>query len=148
LREVYNDEDAPALTDAMCSEINHQRFYSGEFDVEWGKTVTSNQYDWYKKEISDFKKWIESNGYDWNEPKLALGYAKLGQIDIEETFGVGATSRDVYKILLDNLNITGIHIISNKTTTSCKYPYTLYDDNWEQLQLKALEKGYESRSVR
>ena len=147
LREVYNDEDAPVLTDAVCSEINHQRFYSGEFDVEWGRTVTVKQYDWYEKEISDFKEWIESNGYDWNDPKLALGYAKLGQIDIEGTFGVGATSRDVYKILLDNLNITGIHIISD-TTTYCKYPYTLDDDNWQQIQLKALEKGYESSSLR
>ncbi len=36
LYEVFRDEGAPKMTEAMCSEINHQKYYSGEFDIEWG----------------------------------------------------------------------------------------------------------------
>ena len=40
LFEVFRDEHAPKMTEALCSEINHQKFYSGEFDIEWGQTIT------------------------------------------------------------------------------------------------------------
>ncbi len=36
LYEVFRDEHAPVMTKSMCSEINHQKYYSGEFDIEWG----------------------------------------------------------------------------------------------------------------
>ena len=42
LYEVFRDEHAPKMTEALCSEINHQKFYSGEFDIEWGQTITED----------------------------------------------------------------------------------------------------------
>jgi hypothetical protein len=40
LFEVWRDEGAPDLTDTVCKAINSLEYYSGEFDIEWGKDVT------------------------------------------------------------------------------------------------------------
>jgi hypothetical protein len=30
---------------------------------------------------------VRRNGFDWNDPKLSLGYIKLGQVNLEKSFG-------------------------------------------------------------
>ena len=146
LYEVFRDEHAPKMTDALCSEINHQRYYSGEFDVEWGKTITEQQ-DFKKEEMDGYRAWLEDNGYDWDEPKLSLGYIKIGQIDLQRTFGTGASIQHIHKVMNDNLNITSIRTIYGPSIET-DYPYTLDSDDWKQIQIEGLKQGYESRSVR
>jgi len=146
LYEVFRDEHAPKMTQALCSEINHQRYYSGEFDVEWGKTITE-QDNFKKEEMDDYREWLEDNGYDWNDPKLSLGYIKIGQVDLQRTFGTGASIHDIHKVMNDNLNITSIRTITGPSIET-DYPYTLDSDDWKQIQMEGLKKGYESRSMR
>ena len=145
LYEVFRDEDAPIMTDTMCSEINHQKYYSGEFDVEWGDTITEEQHSFKREEMDQYRAWLKSNGYDWDDPKLSLGYIKIGQIDMKLAFG-DKKFLEVYDEMKDNLNITGIHIIGTQSWQNL-YNYTLGDDNWKQIQITALKEGYESRSV-
>ena len=67
------------------------------------------------------KKWLEKNGYDWNDPKLALGYIKLGQVDLQKSFGTTDFLK-VYSQLINCLNITKIEIKgSDKIETEYKY---------------------------
>ena len=146
LYEVFRDEDAPKMTDAMCSEINHQKYYSGEFDVEWGDTITEEQHSFKREEMDQYRAWLKSNGYDWDDPRLSLGYIKIGQTDMKLAFG-DKKFLEVYDEMKDNLNITGIHIIGTQSWHNL-YDYTLGDDDWKQIQIKALKEGYESRSVR
>ena len=146
LFEVWRDEGAPIMTEALCSEINHQKFYSGEFDIEWGKTVTEKDHDFKKEEMDDFRKWLSENDYDWEDPKLSLGYIKLGQVDIPKNFP-GMSVTEIHDLLSDNLNIKSIKTVSSDVV-ECKYPYTLDSDNWKQIQMEGLKTGYESRSVR
>ena len=47
----------------------------------------------------------------------------------------------------NNLNIKSIHIIG-AYTTECQYPYTLDNDNWKEIQIEGLKRGYESHSLR
>ena len=147
LYEVFRDEHAPKMTKALCSEINHQKYYSGEFDVEWGQTITEQQHDFKKEEMDDYRTWLEDNGYDWDDPKLSLGYIKLGQVDLQRTFGTNATIHDIHKFMNDNLNITSIRTITGPSIET-DYPYTLDSDDWKQIQMKGLKQGYESRSMR
>ena len=147
LYEVFRDEHAPKMTDALCSEINHQKYYSGEFDIEWGQTITENTNEFKKKEMDEYRAWLKLNGYDWEDPKLALGYIKIGQVDIQRTFGSSATFKDIHKIMSKNLNITNIKSMSSRTI-ECAYPYTLDSDDWQQTQIESLRQGYESRSMR
>ncbi len=139
LYEVFRDEHAPKMTEAMCSEINHQRYYSGEFDVEWGKTITE-QDDFKKEEMDQFRSWLEENGYDWEDARLSLGYIKIGQVDLQRTFGTDASVEEIHRVMSDNLDITSIRTIYGPTIET-DYPYTLESDDWRQIQMEALSNG-------
>jgi hypothetical protein len=147
LFEVFRDEHAPKMTEALCSEINHQKYYSGEFDIEWGQTITEQTHDFKKEEMDEYRAWLKDNGYDWEDPKLSLGYIKIGQVDLQRTFGASATFKEIYETMSNNLNITSIKTISNRTI-ECEYPYTLDSEDWRQMQMEGLKRGYESRSMR
>jgi len=147
LYEVFRDEHAPKMTDALCSEINHQKYYSGEFDVEWGQTITEETNKFKKQEMDEYRAWLKENNYDWEDPKLSLGYIKIGQVDLQRTFGTSATFKEIYETMGKNLNISNIKTMSNRTI-ECEYPYTLDSDDWRQIQMEGLKRGYESRSMR
>jgi hypothetical protein len=147
LYEVFRDEHAPKMTDTLCSEINHQKYYSGEFDIEWGQTITEQTHDFKKEEMDEYRAWVKDNGYEWEDPKLSLGYIKIGQVDLQRTFGASATFKEIYETISNNLNITSIKTMSNRTI-ECEYPYTLDSDDWQKIQMEGLKKGYESRSMR
>ena len=147
LYEVFRDEHAPKMTDALCSEINHQKYYSGEFDIEWGQTITEQTHDFKKQEMDEYRAWLKDNNYDWEDPKLSLGHIKIGQVDLQRTFGTSATFKEIYEAMSKNLNITNIKTMSNRTI-ECAYPYTLDSDDWQQIQMESLRQGYGSRSMR
>ena len=138
LFEVFRDEQAPKMTDALCSEINHQKFYSGEFDVEWGQTINENTFDWKKDEMDQYRTWLKENNYDWENSKLSLGYIKLGQIDLARSFGEEANFNEIYQTMSQNLNIKKIKNITSGV--ECEYTYSIDDDDWRQIQIEALEK--------
>ena len=145
LFEVFRDEDGKKLDAVTCSAINHQRYYSGEFDVEWGETIDEDIFDWKKKEMDEFREWLKLNDYDWNDTSLALGYAKIGQVDLERSFKT-SSFLDINKKLTDNLDIRSIKIISNQTTEQI-YPYTLDSEDWQKIQKDALVPGYKMKKI-
>ena len=146
LYEVFRDEHAPVMTESMCSEINHQKYYSGEFDIEWGDTITEETHAFKKKEIEEFKKWLKENNYDWEDPKLSLGYIKIGQVDMKLAFQ-NKSFLEVYNTMKNNLNIKSIHTIGSYSI-DCEYPYNLESKDWQQIQIEGLKQGYESYSMR
>jgi len=146
LYEVYRDEHAPVMTEALCSEINHQKYYSGEFDIEWGDTITEDTHDFKKQEMQGYRAWLKENKYDWEDPKLSLGYIKIGQVDLETSFQ-NRPFTSIYEVMKDNLNIKNI-TIRGVGTHQNDFPYTLDSKDWKQIQMEGLKKGYESRSMR
>jgi len=146
LYEVFRDEQAPKMTDALCSEINHQKYYSGEFDIEWGQTITE-QDNFKKEEMNEYRMWLRDNGYDWEDSKLSLGYIKIGQVDLQRTFGTDASLQKIHTVMNKNLDITSIRTITGPSV-ECDYAYSLESNDWKQIQMEGLKKGYESRSMR
>ena len=146
LFEVFRDEHAPVMTEALCSEINHQKFYSGEFDIEWGDTITEATHKFKKQEIDEYRQWLKDNNYEWEDPTLSLGYIKIGQIDLESSFQETAFKK-IYDVMKNNLNISKIQIIGNENYENI-FPYTLDSKDWKQIQLEGLKSGYKSRSLR
>ena len=146
LYEVYRDEHAPKMTDALCSAINHQKYYTGEFDIEWGDTITEDTHVFKKGEMQGFRSWLKENNYDWEDPKLSLGYIKIGQVDLKTSFQKSYFT-DIYEDMKNNLNIRNI-TVTDKENVSNDFPYTLESSDWKQIQLKELKRGYESRSMR
>jgi hypothetical protein len=145
LYEVFRDEHAPVMTEALCSEINHQKYYSGEFDIEWGDTITEATHDFKKLEMNQYRQWLKDNDYDWEDAKLSLGYIKLGQVDLQASFG-DTSFMKIYQTMKDDLNISSIQIAGNKSYEN-KFPYTLESNDWKKIQIEGLKTGYESRSL-
>jgi hypothetical protein len=141
LYEVWRDHDEAVGEDG----VNHQQLYSGEFDIEWGRTITDAN-DFKKKETDQFKSWLKENGYDWNNPQLALGYIKIGQVNLNDSFGTN-DFLNIYHQLINCLNISSIELFGT-TNIKTEYKYTLADSNWKELQIEELKKGYESHSLR
>ena len=146
LYEVFRDEDGRKLDEATCSTINHQKYYSGEFDIEWGQTINEDTFSWKKEEMNDFRSWLKLNDFDWEDPKLSLGYIKLGQVDMKLSFQ-NKPFLDVYNIMKNNLNIKSIHTIGSRSWEN-EYPYSLDSEDWKQIQINAMKAGYESYSMR
>ena len=141
LFEVWRDHDEAVGEGG----INHQQLYSGEFDIEWGATITDES-AFKQKELVEFQNWLKKNNFDWNDPKLALGYIKLGQVDLHKSFGT-SDFQQVYKQMIDCLNIQSIEYVGNENIKT-EYNYTLSQPDWKDLQLRELKKGYESYSMR
>ena len=141
LYEVWRDHDEAVGEGG----INAQELYSGEFDIEWGQTIT-DAHSFKKTETEQFKKWLKDNDYDWEDPKLALGYIKLGQVDLKASFGTDKFL-EVYNQMLNCLNIKKIQITGDEHIENT-YDYSLSDSNWKDLQINELKKGYESHTLR
>ena len=114
--------------------------------MEWGKTITEKDHAFKREEMDEYRKWLDANGYEWEDPKLSLGYIKIGQIDITKTFG-DANFQEIYQTMNSNLNIKSIKIKSDQII-ECAYPYSLDDPDWKEIQLEGLKSGYKSRGLR
>jgi hypothetical protein len=141
LYEVWRDNDEAVGKGG----INHQQLFSGEFDIDWGQTITE-KLDFKKEETRNFKSWLKKNGFDWEDNKLALGYIKLGQVDLQSSFGT-TNFLEIHNKMIDCLNISKIELIGSENLTA-KYNYSLSDPDWKKLQIGELKKGYESHSLR
>ena len=135
--EVFRDEDGKDIDQATCSAINALKYYSGEFDVEWGRDI-DEQHPWHAKEQAEFKSWLGRNNLDYNDPKMSLGYIKLGKVNLQRSFG----TEDFFKIidiLSKHLDIYKIRIDDVEST----YDYVWSDDNYKQMQIDFLRPGYD-----
>ena len=96
--------------------------------------------------MDGFRQWLKQNNYDWEDPKLSLGYIKIGQVDLATSFQ-SMTFKSIYEAMKDNLNIKNIAIRGAENCHN-NFPYTLESDDWRQIQMEGLRRGYESRSMR
>lgn len=135
LMEVYRDEGAPELTDTVCEAITHLQYYSGEFDIEWGNDV---MYDlrspWHCAEIDGFQNWLKENNFDPYDPSLSLGYLKLGEVDLINSFGTN-NAQQIWKQMGDYLDIYQIECDGISAT----YDYHWSDADHRQRQLESLQ---------
>ena len=139
LFEVFRDEGAPDLTKTVCDAITELKYYSGEFDVEWGNDVTyPGQCPWHDEEQELFHAWLSANGYDRQNPELSLGYLPIGQVDLVGSFGTTdyqaiwnqlGSHLDIYKIEVDG--ITGT------------FDYCWTDADYKQQQINQMRPGYD-----
>ena len=141
LYEVWRDEGAPNIDKTTCDAITELQYFSGEFDIEWGRSITRKD-SWHADEMNKFKAWLCKQGYDlFDNAKLSLGYLPLGQVDFNASFGTEnfeaiidlmGSHLDIYKIEVDDVNAT--------------YSYHWSDWDWQEQQMKFLIPGYRHSS--
>ena len=144
LYEVFKDEQGVDIDRATCDAINHLRYYSGEFDIEWAKDVCFNgPRAWHNKEISAFGVWLEKNGFDPTDTRYNFGYHPVGQVALQENFGT-VDSQRVWPILSKYLDIYSI----SAGDAVVVYDYTWTDPDYYQQQIERLKPGYDYSSRR
>ena len=143
LFEVFRDEDAPELTDTVCEAITELKYYSGEFDVEWGKDIEYGVYDWFDIPLDDFKQWLIDNKKDPDDVNLGLGYLHLGQVNLQQSFG-STVGSEIHNQLSSHLDIFKIELDG----VSCTYDYCWTDSDYKQQQINIMKPGYDYSSRR
>ena len=142
LFEVWRDEGAPDLTNTVCETINSLEYYSGEFDVEWGRDVTlSDNYPWHVKEQQEFKNWLIHNKLNPADSTLSLGYLSIGQIDLITSFGSDNLT-NIWDQLSNHLDIYKIEIDDVSNT----FDYCWNDVDYKQQQIDKMKPGYDFSS--
>ncbi len=142
--EVFRDEDAPKLTDTVCEAITDLKFYSGEFDIEWGNDVVyGGPHPWHNNEQDNFRQWLEDNGKNYQDPNLSCGYLPIGQVELQRSFGTN-NYQPIWDMLSDHLDIYKIEV-GNITNT---FEYSWADRDYKQMQIDMMRPGYDFSSRR
>lgn len=137
--EVFRDEHGKDIDAITCSAITCLKYYSGEFDVEWGQDVVDNgSHPWHSQEQLAFRQWLSRNHIDYNDPKLSLGYIKIGQVNLMKSFGT-ENFAEILKKLSTHLDVYQIHTDGVTGT----FDYVWSDDNYKQMQIDFLRPGYD-----
>jgi hypothetical protein len=138
LFEVWRDEGAPNIDKTTCEAITELKYFSGEFDIEWGRSITSRDAPWHALEQTKFKTWLTDQGYNADDNAgLSLGYLPLAQVDVTGSFG-GADFHSVINTLGNHLDIHRIEV----DDVSATYDYHWSDSDWQQKQIDFLKPGY------
>ena len=138
LYEVFRDENGADVDQAVCDAITHLEYYSGEFDIEWGRDVVyGGQQPWHTKEIDQFNTWLKHNGFEPTDPSLSLGYLELGRIDLKRSFFTEDVDK-IWDIMSSRLDIFSIECLGQTAT----YNYSWADPDHEQRQIEFLMPGY------
>lgn len=144
LFEVFRDEDAPDLDHTTCEAINSLRFYSGEFDIEWGNDVVyGDKCPWHDREQDQFNQWLKNNNLDPLDRNLSLGYLPIGKIDLEQSFNT-TDPVEIRNILGNYLDIYSIKV----DDVMGIFDYCWNDSNYEQNQIDMMRPGYDHSSSR
>lgn len=156
LFEVFRDEGAPSLSvgadpaditvgaGTTCEAITALKYYSGEFDVEWGNDVAyHNGQPWHDIEQDNFKQWLIDNKLDPQNSKLSLGYLPIGQVTLQHSFGTTDYDK-IWNMLGTHLDIYSIEV-GGVTHT---YDYCWSDQNYKQMQIDMMRPGYDYSSRR
>jgi hypothetical protein len=145
LFEVFRDESAPDLDNTVCDAITHLQYYSGEFDIEWGRSVTMHgDNPWHVQQQREFRQWLSKHNLDYKNPELSLGYLPVGQVDLVGSFGT-TQARDIWPVLGNYLDIYRIEIDGVSQT----YDYCWTDSDYQLQQIQQLKPGYDyqTRSI-
>ena len=139
LFEVFNDENGADIDKVVCDAITHLKYYSGEFDVEWGRTIDYyGNYPWYKDRLDEFASWLWRNGFDHNDPQYNYGHHQVGYVENlgtpEDTWDMLSKHMDIYRIEAGGEGLT--------------FDYTWADTFYPQQQLARLKRGYDYSSSR
>lgn len=135
--EVFRDEDGKDIDEVVCSSISALQYYSGCFDIEWGKDMSCETAPWHKEEQEGFHSWLERNGFDTQDPKLALGFIKLCQCNLLRSFGT-KDPQEIWKILSKYQDLYRINIDGVVGT----FDYVWSQPGYKDLQIKKMIPGY------
>jgi len=118
--EVFCDEGGDSRIDELTTTtLKPQTEAAGDFDIEWGNN-THNQ-PFMQAKLKEFRTWLKANNFDPDDPSLTIGHPKIGQVDLQKSFG-SEHFEDILEKITQHLDVYSI-----KTSDA----YAEYDYKWE-----------------
>jgi hypothetical protein len=129
---VFQDEGRDSrISELQTTSLKTQTEAAGDFDIEWANNP--GNYDWQKKNLTDFRSWLIDNKFDPDDPELTIGHPQVGQVDLFRSFG-----REDYQQIWQQLNThLNVHAIRTSTTDAI-YEYAWSDPDYMEKQIKGL----------
>lgn len=131
--EVFNDEGRDSRIDELTTtSLRSQTQAAGDFDIEWARDPGA--YEWQIAKLAEFRVWLESNGFDPNDRSLTIGHPKVGQVNLQRSFGT-TDYRQIWNKMSTALNVHKIQ------TSHCEatYSYSWSDSDYMQRQIEVLK---------
>jgi len=130
--EVFQDEGRDSRLDELTTTtLKAQTEAAGDFDIEWANNP--GNFPWQIKQLKEFRAWLLANGFDPEDKTLTIGHPKIGQVDLNLSFGT-----DDYQKIWAELN-THLNVYAVRTSTvRTVYEYFWTDADYMQQQIKSL----------
>jgi hypothetical protein len=139
--ESFVDDDK----DIDRANISGLRYFSPEFNIEWGPNYDDTMSWWSEKKLN-YKNWLIQNNYNPGDKTLSHGWLQIGQVDIEKIYtDVGSNKlSDVHRVLSNYLDISKITVEDGLETVSQSYELIKNNNYLLNEQLKNLSTSYTS----
>jgi hypothetical protein len=131
--EVFSDEGDRSVDELTTRTLRSQTLACGDFDIEWANDPGA--YHWQKTRLARFRAWLVSNGFDPEDKSLTIGHPQVAQVDLAASFGT-TDYRGIWLQLAARLNVISIRT----SQSSCEYPYTWADTDYQEQQIRALKQ--------
>ena len=130
--EVFCDEGRDSrVGELTTTTLQTQTLAAGDFDIEWAQDF--GEHCRQKKQLIEFREWLENNNFDPEDPKLTIGHPKVGQVNLQASFG----TTDYESIWQQLNNYMDVYKISTRESEAT-YDYHWSDFNYREQQTRIL----------
>lgn len=137
--EVFNDNDGHVGDNG----VGGLKFYSGEFDIEWGPDQA--EFPWWIETKKKFREWLIQNKLDPDDKTMGYGYLHMAQVDRKKHFG-NASIGEIHNIMGKYLDIYKIIVYDNGEKVEGIFDYSWPDSDYKTKQLSFLSRDYRASS--
>lgn len=130
--EVFSDGDEHI----DASAVSGLKYYSGEFDVDFGPTTKG--WPSFENKMAEFRTWLVQRGWDPDDARMGYGYCVVGEMDREKNF-LGMNLEEIHFQLKDYHDIWKIAVYENGECTEHIFDYLADGDHYQELMLKESE---------
>jgi hypothetical protein len=130
--EVFQDEGKDSrIHELTTTTLKPQTLAAGDFDVEWANNP--GDFPWQIKQLAEFREWLTANGFDPDDLSLTIGHPKVGQTDLQRSFGT-EDYREIWAQLNTHLNVTAVET----SDARAEYLYNWTDSDYIDRQIQLL----------
>jgi hypothetical protein len=130
--EVFQDEGRDSrIHELTTTTLKPQTLAAGDFDIEWANNPGT--FPWQIRQLAEFREWLVVNGFDPADPSLTIGHPKIGQTDLQRSFGA-EDYREIWAQLNTHLNVTAVETSNSRA----EYPYNWSDSDYIDCQIQLL----------
>ena len=131
--EVFQDEGRDSrVGELTTTSMRSQTEAAGDFDIEWANNPGA--YHWQRRNLADFRLWLEANGFDPEDKTLTIGHPQVAQVDLDASFGT-QDYWDIWQMLGQHQDVVAI----KTSSASAEYKYTWTDADYIEQQILALK---------